>query len=438
MSHNLRFLDTAVDPNDRLMLVAAVSMLVLAFLSYVHSTHAAESSFGSPLTWINAHNQQPSLGLAFLKTRKSGSTNFDAILSRYLMKIRCWSHNQSFATVHMAIERGIVDGKLDFEFELNNRPRCPYINFVTFEGKCWDIDKLQALPPRNKRHGSPLSLFTILREPIERIGSQAFYSREVVGCQTISRFIVGMCGRYSVHGYDSYRVTSDRALDSLDACKQMAVNLSNDSRNECSCMFEAHRLAMVELKSNETLWLNWFEHSHRQSSWYHNHYKKNYYLERMFGGIRGSNSTFTAALRCLEGEYAECTNVPNVLYELSAMMRCVKNKHPSPITEDTLPLAKQLLRSHIDFIIMEKYGEYSTAGAIASVLGADQHDIASISVGTHAGASKLASSSSYRDIMPPSVVKYLEAENAWDIEFYNYAVEVFEERAATEGWNHNY
>jgi hypothetical protein len=53
----------------------------------------------------------------------------------------------------------------------------------------------------------------------------------------------------------------------------------------------------------------------------------------------------------------------------------------------------------------------------------------------HAGSSKIASISSYRDIMPPSVVKYLEAENAWDIEFYHYAVEVFEERAATEGWN---
>ena len=422
--------------------VVVISMLVLAFLSYValiHSTHAAESSHGSPpLTWINANNQKPSLGLAFLKTRKSGSTNFDAILSHYLMEIRCWSRNQSFTTVHMSIERGIVDGKLDFEFGSNDRPTCPFINFVTFEGKCWDINKLQALPPRGQRHGAPLSLFTILREPIERIGSQAFYSREVVGSQTISRFIADMCGGYSVHGHGSYRLTYDRALDSLDACKQMAVNISNDSSNGCSCMFEAHRLAMVELKSNGTLWFNWFEHSRRQPSWYHNLYKKNYYLERMFGGSRGSNSTFIAALRCLEGEYAECTNGPHALNELSAMMRCVKNKHPSPITEDTLPLAKQLLRSHIDFIIMEKYGEYSTAGAIASVLGADQRDIARISQGTHAGASKLASSSSYRDIMPPSVVKYLEAENAWDIEFYHYAVKVFDERAAAEGWNHNY
>jgi len=65
---------------------------------------------------------------------------------------------------------------------------------------------------------------------------------------------------------------------------------------------------MAELKRNET------EHSRRQSSWYYNHYKKNYYLEHMISGTMGSNSTFIAALR---------DDVP------SAMMRCVKNKQPS-------------------------------------------------------------------------------------------------------------
>lgn len=90
---------------------------------------------------------------------------------------------------------------------------------------------------------------------------------------------------------------------------------------------------MAELKRNET------EHSHRQSSWYHNHHKKNYYLEHMISGTMGSNSTFIAALRCLEGEYAKCTNVP------SAMMRCVKNKHPSTITEDTVPLVTSHLNA---------------------------------------------------------------------------------------------
>ena len=120
------------------------------------------------------------------------------------------------------------------------------------------------------------------------------------------------------------------------------------------------------------------------------------------------------------------------------MTICVKNIHPTKITERILPMAKQLLRSHIDFIIMEKYGDYSTAGAIASFLRTDQQSVSRIIRDSHHGAGKFTSSSSYRDLMPPSVVKYLEAENAWGIEFYHYAVKVFEERAATEGWDHNY
>jgi hypothetical protein len=280
-------------------------------------------------------------------------------------------------------------------------------------------------------------LFTILREPLQRIGSQAFYSRGVVGIQTIVQFIVHKCHDYL--SADNDRTRADDAFESYELCKDLEVQRALDDKVRCHCMFEAHRLAMVELKSNETLWFNWFEHSRRQASWYHNLYKKNYYLERMFGGeslIRNTfyNDTFYAALGCLDRGCDDRAAGINVLHELSAMSYCVKSQFPSPITEDTLPLAKQLLRSHIDFIIMEKYGEYSTAGAIASVLGADQRDIARISQGTHAGASKLASSSSYRDIMPPSVVKYLEAENAWDIEFYHYAVKVFDERAAAEGW----
>jgi len=380
-------------------------------------------------SWIHSATK-PSLGLAFLKTRKSGSTNFDAIVSDWLMEIQCSPFNYDHK-----IERGIIDGKLDFgNFE--GRVSCPFINFKTMESTCWDVAKLKALPPRGRRNGVPLYLFTVLREPLQRIGSQAFYSRDVVGTKTIVQFVADRCLRHlNMKGSDVSIMQT--AYDSYEHCKEMKLAIGS---SKCSCMIDAHRLAMVELKSNETLWFDWFEHSRRQASWYHNLYKKNYYLERMFGGeslIRKPffNNTFYAALGCLERGCDNRAAGINVLHELSAMSFCIKSQFPSPITEDTLPLAKQLLRSHIDFIIMEKYGEYSTAGAIASVLGADQRDIARISTVKHAGSSKIASISSYRDIMPPSVVKYLEAENAWDIEFYHYAVEVFEERAATEGWN---
>jgi hypothetical protein len=360
------------------------------------------------------------------------------VLSNWLYQINCTAE-----PLNTDIERGIVDGKLDMD-SYTSPVLCPNINFFTLESMCWDVTKLMTLPARGQRNGSPFSLFTILREPLQRIGSQAFYSRGVVGIQTIVHFIVRKCHEY-ISGVNR-RTRADDAFQSYERCKDLEVHGTLDEsvsedKLRCSCMFDAHRLAMAELKSNETLWFDWFEHSRRQASWYHNLYKKNYYLERMFGGEsllynEYYNTTFHAALRCLNRGCDEGVANLNVLHELSTMSFCVENQFPSPITEDTLPLAKQLLRSHIDFIIMEKYSEYSTAGAIASVLGADQRDIAQALSSQHAGAGKFSSSISYRDLMPPSVVKYLEAENAWDIEFYHYAVKVIEERAATEGWNH--
>jgi len=388
--------------------------------------------------WLRT-DSQPSLGLAFLKTRKSGSTNFEAFFANWLLTNNCYSKDLHVLGLS---ERGIEDGRLSVQAS-NERPMCPYVNLMSMENMCWDIDKLQMLPPRGKRHGSPLSLFTILREPIERIGSQAFYSREVVGIQTIIQFIKRSCLSHLL----SREAAEDDAYDSYESCKQLQSHHTSSSPSprskKCSCLFEAHRLAMAELKSNDTLWFDWFEHSRRQVFYVTNLYKKNYYLERMFGGNsllynEYYNTTFHAALRCLDRGCDEGAANLNVLHELSAMTICVKNIHPTKITEHILPMAKQLLRSHIDFIIMEKYGDYSTSGAIASFLRTDQQSVSRIIRDSHHGAGKFTSSSSYRDLMPPSVVKYLEAENAWDIEFYHYAVKVFEERAATEGWNHNY
>ena len=83
---------------------------------------------------------------------------------------------------------------------------------------------------------------------------------------------------------------------------------------------------------------------------------------------------------------------------------------------------------------MEKYSEYNTAGAIASILRTNQTAIAKFSTVNHGGTGAFPISS-YRNIMPNAVVQYLEKENKLDIEFYQYAVQLFEERAAAEGWN---
>jgi len=168
-------------------------------------------------------------------------------------------------------------------------------------------------------------------------------------------------------------------------------------------------------------------------------------VERLFGGLSElthprQNQSFHHALRCLEEGGCDDRDKPpttdfDAFQELSALTNCIRTtQQPSIVDYDVVTLGKQLLRTHIDFIIMEKYGEYATAGAIASALNGNQSDIARLTK-QHVGRGTFISTSTYRQLMPPSVVHYLEQENAWDMELYRHAVQVFEERSSVEGWD---
>jgi len=397
--------------------------------------------------WMDYYpNNRISLGLVFLHTRKSGGTNFHGILASWLN--HCYSQDMT-KTVIQGIERGITNGRL-YNLPTEESIGCPHVRFKSIEGECWDIDKIKALPPRHHRNGVPLTLFTILRDPIERIGSQAFYSRNVVGIQTIVRFINQQCPEYlNVRPKDLACLSKAQdAFDSYETCKRMEnehkLTLPYD-KQKCGCIFAAHESAIVELKSNASLWMEWFAYSTSQFGWYHNFYKKNYYFWRLFGGSNDLtrprvNQSFHYALRCLE-EQGGCddrdkpTHDFDAFLELSALSGCAHTlQHPPIVDYDVLTTGKELLRTHIDFIIMEKYGEYSTAGAIASALKGNQTDIARLTR-QHVGRGKFISTSSYRYLMPPSIVRYLEQENEWDMELYRHAVQVFQERSSAEGWD---
>ena len=394
-------------------------------------------------------NNRTSLGLTFLHTRKSGGTNFHGIFASWLIEMNdCYPRNRS-SIVMKGIERGITNGRL-YNLQLDQLIGCPHVSFKSIEGQCWDINKIKALPPRHHRKAVPLILFTIMRDPIERIGSQAFYSRNVVGIQTIVRFINQQCPEYLNVRPNDLRCLSKAqdAFDSYETCKrlesQQKLTLPYD-KQKCECIFAAHESAIIELKSNASLWMDWFAYSTSQYSWYHNFYKKNYYMERLFGGLSElthprMNQSFHHALRCLEKE-GDCndrdkpTQDFDAFLELSALTNCIRTTHrPSIINYDMLIAGKELLRTHIDFIIMEKYGEYATAGAIASALKGNQSDIARLTK-QHIGRGTFISTSSYRQLIPPSIVRYLEQENAWDMELYHHAVQVFEERSFAEGWD---
>ena len=400
--------------------------------------------------WMHHNpNNRTSLGLTFLHTRKSGGTNFHGILASWLIEIKdCYPRNRT-SVVMKGIERGITNGRL-YNLQLDELIGCPHVRFNSIEGQCWDINKINALPPRHHRNGVPLTLFTILRDPIERIGSQAFYSRNVVGIQTIVRFINQQCPEYLIVRPQDL-VGLSKALDAFDsyeACKRLESQQKltrHYDKQKCGCIFAAHKSAIEELKSNASLWMDWFTYSTSQYSWYHNFYKKNYYVERLFGGLSElthprQNKSFHHALRCLEKEGGcddrdKPTRDFDAFLELSALTNCVRTtQRPSIVNYDVLTKGKELLRTHIDFIIMEKYGEYASAGAIASALKGNQLDIARLTK-QHVGRGTFISTSSYRQLMPPSIVRYLELENAWDLELYRHAMQVFEERSSAEGWN---
>jgi len=181
------------------------------------------------------------------------------------------------------IERGITNGRL-YNLPEYESIGCPHVSFKSIEGQCWDVNKIKALPPRHHRNGVPLILFTILRDPIERIGSQAFYSRNVVGIQTIVRLINQQCPAYLNMRPPEVSAYQD-AFDSYESCKRLENQhklIMPYDKQKCDCIFAAHESAIVELKSNASLWMEWFAYSTSQYSWYHNFYKKNYYVERLF------------------------------------------------------------------------------------------------------------------------------------------------------------
>lgn len=147
---------------------------------------------------------------------------------------------------------------------------------------------------------------------------------------------------------------------------------------------------------------------------------------------------FQYALDCLNNHncynnITEYNNI-NVFEELSSMQLGYKNHEKNPITRELLEIAKQLLKTHIDFIIMENYTDYSTAVAIASLLNAYQDHIVKLTKEFHHGTSKW-SPEPYRTLMPPSILKHLETENELDLELYHYAIQLFQERAEIENWN---
>jgi hypothetical protein len=163
---------------------------------------------------------------------------------------------------------------------------------------------------------------------------------------------------------------------------------------------------------------------------------------------RKENERINKALRCMNDRI--CDEKFDLLQVLSPQVLC--NGRKSKLSNNSLDDAKDVLKSHLDFIILEKMGENATINAMSRVFLEDPMVMSELmneyyNVGflnTHRNGQQshhknqndqADNSRTYRKLMPESVVDYLTKENSLDIEFYEYAVKLFEERALEEHWH---
>jgi len=88
------------------------------------------------------------------------------------------------------VKNGIPVDMLDPKYHIHyseNTTKCPNVNMLHEEISSIDGFYMLRLPERGARKDHTLTLLTTIRDPIERIGSQAFYgkysvARTVIDC----------------------------------------------------------------------------------------------------------------------------------------------------------------------------------------------------------------------------------------------------------------
>jgi hypothetical protein len=387
--------------------------------------------------WIEpeALNESPSGGLIFFHMRKAGGSQFLDIIHQWL-KLRDCLRGPNRNDIHFSVVRGIEDGK--FVTGPRHDIYCPYVSVNHQEFKCFDYNAMTALPKRNERSSTPgFHIFTILRDPIERIGSQAFYGRECVGTRVLEDTIYDMC----VNSSNPW-IKKDSIKPLTHHCKRKAKHIPAE---RCQCALAGLKKGIEILRTNETVWMDWIG----RGLGFEDNYKTNYYVERLAGTKqqlnKQDNITRAEALKCFDNK--DCRHVQaDLLQAISPVFRC--NIY-SKLHSQSLQLAKDILENYIDFVILEKMSEKRSIEAIARVLH-DNHSVISplfdnfFNVGFITAGNKPANHTingdkysheqhhSYRYIFPPNILKYLEKENAWDIELYNFAVDLFDRRTKEE------
>ena len=419
------------------------------------SREVTETGWAAP--WpTDVHN-----AVGFVHLRKAGGTNWLAMLKAWMVGTGCIPLN----AVPFVGSYGIQQGRLNERC----KSHCPDFNLAHIEWGCVDGEALLRVLPdhsnsmSSKRLGDRYALAAVIRDPIERVGSQAFYGIGNFGPKLIRDSIRAACSTPE-------RLVSSVAQAKTD-CKHNMI-----PQNMCGCARETYDTMIRNISTNSALWFNYFK-----KEMYGDGYMSNYYIKRLNNHIEPNPeriSAFNASVECIKmdaaaaaGDVKEGSCGKSGLDTMKDLFlqKCTMNWSPAPdqtatptaaptqelkstrrkhrererVVMDTrrprfdatrsLEVAKQLLDKHFRVFVLEldHSNPHHFIDALADVLRVPREAVAGPILHEHAktNAGVLHSEDatrtehavySYRTVMPADVQAFLERENAEDMALFEY------------------
>ena len=394
---------------------------------------------------IDNNNEEPetgslSLNLAFVHMRKAGGTHLLSIFDQVLRQHNCTDATEIVGT--SGVQAGIPLDMLRKRNYTNVKVKCPNVNMIHIEMTCMQGDEIIRLPKRDEMRNKHFSLFTTLRDPIERIGSQANYGKHSVGFIVMNDYLQMYCSQF-------YKKAVENFVYENILCT------ANPQWQQCKCYREALSRAKNNIATNESVWFKWIH----GTTGFDDRYMPNYYTKRLVGSFnefsKKMNKKTSNSINCFNQGQCFAGN------GYVTMSNILKTNDFCPLYYDknetviALNMAKKLLRNHYDFILQERFNDTACLAALKQALhinvtldsgsmgrvdnqgmttGARDTNHRRLLPSSLASLSLSPSSSSYRNSIPPNALKYLQGDNAADIELYNFAVDEFDRRSKREGW----
>eukprot|EP01041_Mallomonas_annulata_P005039 gene5039-10096_t len=319
--------------------------------------------------------------IGFLHMRKAGGTLILDTMGKWMRTHGCFSDPHENVKVQ-GIRNGISLQPYP-KMKITFPTLCPYVNIIHEEFGCLNAVRFLQILPRHERKHLNITFFTTLRDPIERIVSQAFNGKKDIGFATLN---------------------STEAIELL--------------------------------KTNEKIWLGWMG---RNIFGFGDQYMPNYYVKRLAGvGLKlDPPETFQAGLNCISHpEKCQHESSYDILRKIFRGYRKLPSIHELPISDENIQLSKEVLRTQFEFIIMEQFSTNRTRNAIRSAFFGTYDFFNPLHLQRkNSGIGTLLGLHSYSSLVPPVVLKKLREENAGDIELYDYALKLFDQRAIEEGWD---